>query len=197
VRENRLEVGGRLSSYLHWVLWLLGTVAIPEMYAPVLLQKRAQRLSQETEKIYKSKLEIEKGPKSPIKVFHTALGRPWLLLFLEPIVLLLATYRAIVFGTLYMFFGAFPIVYQKERGWSEGLGGLAFVGVALGMLSGVVYAIPENFRYGRLVSKAEGKLAPPEQRLVSAMVAAPCFPIGVSTFAEGIFWISRSGLFSP
>ena len=144
-------------------LWLLGRAVIPEKYAPVLLQKRVQRLSKETGKVYKSKLETEKGPKSPLKVFQTALGRPWLLLFLEPIVLLLATYMAIVYGTLYMaivcgtlyiaivygtlymFFGAFPIVYREGRGWSEGLGGLAFVGVAVGMLSGVVFAIPENF----------------------------------------------------
>lgn len=27
---------------------------------------------------------------------------------------------AIVYGTLYMFFAAFPIVYQEKRGWSEG-----------------------------------------------------------------------------
>jgi hypothetical protein len=28
-----------------------------------------------------------------------------------------------------MLFGAFPIVYQQGRGWSPGIGGLAFLGV--------------------------------------------------------------------
>lgn len=52
------------------------------------------------------------------------------------------------------------------------LGGLALVGTATWMISRVVYAIPENLRCGSLVSKAEGKLVLPEQRLVSATAAA-------------------------
>jgi hypothetical protein len=30
--------------------------------------------------------------------------------------------------TLYLLFAAFPIVYEQERGWSVGVGGLAFIG---------------------------------------------------------------------
>jgi hypothetical protein len=30
--------------------------------------------------------------------------------------------------TLYLLFAAFPIVFQLHRGWSEGIGGLAFLG---------------------------------------------------------------------
>lgn len=30
--------------------------------------------------------------------------------------------------TLYLLFAAFPIVFQVHRGWSEGVGGLAFLG---------------------------------------------------------------------
>jgi hypothetical protein len=30
--------------------------------------------------------------------------------------------------TLYLLFAAFPIVFQIHRGWSEGIGGLAFLG---------------------------------------------------------------------
>lgn len=32
------------------------------------------------------------------------------------------------FRTLYLLFAAFPIVFQVHRGWSEGIGGLAFLG---------------------------------------------------------------------
>lgn len=63
------------------VLWSLGTAVLPETYALILLQKRAQSLSQTTGKVYKSKLEVKKGLKSLIKVWRTAMGRPWLLLF--------------------------------------------------------------------------------------------------------------------
>jgi hypothetical protein len=96
--------------------------------------------------------------------------------------LLPATYMAIIYSLL--FFSAFPIVYQEERAWSEGAGGLEFVGVAIGMLSGVVYAVPQNFRYARSVPKAEGKLVAPEQRLAPTMVAAPFIPVGVNTLPK-------------
>ena len=82
-----------------------------------------------------------------------------------------------------MFFGAFPIVYQQHRGWNEGQGGLAFIGVAIGMIVGALYAIPDNIRYRKLVSKAEGRPVPPEQRLVPSMVGAPWIPTGVSIFS--------------
>jgi hypothetical protein len=97
-------------------------VWLPETYAPVLLRERANRLSKATGKVYRSEFEREKalqiGP-----LFKQALLRPWLLLFREPIVLLLSLYLAIsecrvalrvclilkltilsVYGTLYMLF---------------------------------------------------------------------------------------------
>jgi ABC-type uncharacterized transport system permease subunit len=64
-----------------------------------------------------------------------------------------------------MLFGAFPIVFQQERGWSPGIGGLAFLGVLAGFALAVLYAIViENTRYSKKLSR-EGWLAP-EQRLL-------------------------------
>lgn len=113
------------------VLWILGALTIPETYSPVILSKRAKVLSKATGKVYKSKIEVEKGAKTPSQEFKTAIVRPWILLFREPIVLLLSIYMAIIYGTLYMLFGAFPIVYQQARGWSQGIGGLSFLGVRI------------------------------------------------------------------
>jgi hypothetical protein len=44
-------------------------------------------------------------------------------------------------------FAAFPIVFQRDRGWGAGIGGLPFCGVAVGMILAVIYTIPENKRY--------------------------------------------------
>jgi hypothetical protein len=33
-----------------------------------------------------------------------------------------------------MLFGAFPIVFQQQRGWSPGISGLAFLGVLVGFI---------------------------------------------------------------
>lgn len=111
-------------------LWIMGALTIPETYTPVILSKRAKKLSQMTGKVYRSKMEVQHGRKTVSQEYKTALLRPWILLFKEPIVLLLSIYMAIVYGTLYLLFGAFPIVYQRERGWSPGIGGLSFIGVS-------------------------------------------------------------------
>lgn len=48
---------------------------------------------------------------------------------------------AVIYGTLYMLFAAFPIVFQQGHGWNAGVGGLAFLGVLVGMLCSVFYYI--------------------------------------------------------
>lgn len=165
------------------VLWIIGSLLIPETYPPVLLRKRANRLSKLSGKVYVSKTEAEQGKVAPAKAFKTALLRPWVLLFSEPIVLLLSIYMAIIYGTLYMLFSAFPIVYQENRGWSEGIGGLAFLGVAVGMMLAVVYSIWDNKRYLRCCTADPSGFAPPEARLPPAMIGGIAIPIGLFWFA--------------
>ncbi|KAF9875161.1 major facilitator superfamily transporter [Colletotrichum karsti] len=174
-------------------LWLLGTALVPETYAPYLLRQRAVKLSKMTGKCYVSKVERDQGKVSLAESFKTALSRPWILLFREPIVLLLSLYMAIIYGTLYMLFAAFPIVYQQERGWSQGVGGLAFLGVMVGMIFAIIYTIPENGRYQRVQANNDG-FAPPETRLPPAMVGGVAIPIGLFWFAwtnqASVHWLA-------
>lgn len=163
-------------------LWIIGALTIPETYTPVILRRRAAKLSKITGKVYKSKMEIEHGKKTVAQEFKTALSRPWILLFREPIVLLLSIYMAIIYGTLYMMFAAFPIVFQQQRGWSPGIGGLAFIGVMIGMIFAVVYSIWDNKRYQRVEREHNGK-ATPETRLPPAMLGSVFLPIGLFWFA--------------
>ncbi|SPO19655.1 probable mfs-multidrug-resistance transporter [Ustilago trichophora] len=164
------------------VITIVGVISMPETYAPVLLRWRAQKLSEVTGHYHICKLD--KGKDLRIKSqFKVALSRPWLLLFYEPIVSLLSIYIAIIYGILYSLFGAFPIVFQRYRGWSPGIGGLAFIGVLVGMLIALAYIIFfENPRYGRIADK-HGGIAPPEVRLVPAMIGAVAIVVGLGIFA--------------
>jgi len=164
------------------VVWIVGAMVIPETYAPVILRRRAKALSERTGKVYISSLEKKQGKTTPKAAFQKALARPWALLFLEPIVLLISIYMAILYGTLYMLFGAFPIVFEQTRGWSQGIGGLAFLGVAVGMLIGVTYSVIDNNRYAKVEANHGGE-APPEARLPPAMSGAVALPIGMFWFA--------------
>ncbi|KMU74527.1 benomyl/methotrexate resistance protein [Coccidioides immitis RMSCC 3703] len=176
------------------VLWIIGTLLVPETYAPVLLRKRANTLSKLSGKVYRSRIDIDQSRVTVSEAFATALSRPWILLFREPIVFLLSLYLAIVYGTLYMLFGAFPFVYQLIRGWNEGIGGLAFLGVLVGMLIAAALNIfDNNRRYIPLAKKHHG-FAPPEARLPPSMIGGIAIPIGLFWFAwtnyPSIHWLA-------
>ena len=197
-------VGGFAGEFIGWrwvegitaiftgTLWVGGMMVVPETYAPVLLECRAAKLSTMTGKVYVSKMEHDKGKQRLVAVYKSALSRPWVLLIREPIVLLLSIYTALVYGTLYMTFGAFPIVYQQDRHWSQGIGGLAFIGVAVGMVLGIMLTVYDNQRYNRAAAK-HGGAAPPEERLPPTMVGAVVLPVGLFIFAwtnyPSIHWI--------
>ncbi|ROT36379.1 MFS general substrate transporter [Sodiomyces alkalinus F11] len=163
-------------------VWILGTLFVPETYAPVLLRRRADKLSKMTGKCYVSRIDHESGRITLSESFKAALSRPWALLFKEPIVLLLSLYMAIVYGTLYMLFATFPIVYQHNRGWNQGIGGLAFLGIMVGMLFAMALAITGNKRFAK-IAEQHGGFAPPETRLPAAMIGSIAMPVGLFWFA--------------
>lgn len=186
-------MGGFISENVGWrwvqgvctifigVIGILGVIFIPETYGPVLLQKRARHLTKMNGKIYISVLEKSQGTKKPSEVFTRALFRPWIFLFLEPIVLIASIYMAIIYGTVYMFMGAMPIVYNEDRDWSEGIGGLSFLGIAVGVIFGLICAIwDNNTRYTKLILT---KSATAESRLPPAIIGAVALPIGMFAFA--------------
>ena len=202
-------VGGFTGEYAGWrwvmgvmtitsgALWLLGIVLIPETYAPVILERRARALEKQTGKVFRTPLQLSGSRPSASQAFRTALSRPWVLLFLEPIVAIMSVYMAIVYGTLYMMFSAFPIVYEVERGWSAGVTGLAFLGIFVGIASAICLMIPDDlYRYKKTeaICRARGEMgAPPEARLPPAIVGSIAMPIGLFWFAwtngPEIHWI--------
>ncbi|KAL7937629.1 MFS general substrate transporter [Trichoderma chlorosporum] len=182
-----------LTAIFTGVVWIASSVAYPETYAPVLLRQRAAALTKRTGKVYISKLEEGQPPKTIGNQLSVSLLRPWLLLFKEPIVLLISLYMAIIYGTLYMCFAAFPIVFQEGRGWSPGIGGLAFIGIAIGMTLSTVGSVFDNKRYIKAAAKSPDGNATPEDRLPPAILGSLLIPIGLFWFAwtngPNVHWI--------
>jgi MFS family permease len=184
-----------LIAILGGVIWIPTMLATPETYAPFILRCRARALSRMTGSVYLSRLDAGQPPKTLSQELSVSFTRPWILLFREPIVLLTSLYIAIVYGTLYMFFAGFPIVFQVTRGWSQGTAGLPFVGVAIGVCLATLAAGVDNKRYVRLCAAAEadGCAVEPEARLRTAMVGSIVLPIGLFVFAwttyPSVHWI--------
>jgi len=96
--------------WLYWLtlivsafLFILMVIFVPETYSPIILQRRAKRLRKETgDETYVTELDIDhRLLKGTLKVY---MGRPFRLLFTEPIVMLFSLYAAVLYGVLYMFF---------------------------------------------------------------------------------------------
>ncbi|KAF8854646.1 MFS general substrate transporter [Acephala macrosclerotiorum] len=131
---------------------------------------------------------------------HKHLLLPLKLLFREPIVFLITIYTAFIYGILYLFLEAYPIVLAEYRGINEAVATLPYIGLILGVLIGCGIVIAFEPRYNRKLKENNG-LPVPEQRLLPMMVGAILFPIGLFWFAwtgnyPSIHWIvpTLSGL---
>ncbi|KAK7696785.1 hypothetical protein SLS64_014213 [Diaporthe eres] len=190
-------VGGFLSQSSGWkgvgvliagvtgALWMLYYFLVPETYAPVLLRLRAALLTRTDPrgKVFQSRMDKAKGVKSTGELLRTSMVRPFLLLFSETIVSILSLYMAIIFGAMYMMFAEFPIVFQQGFGLSPGFSGLAFLGIAIGMVFALVYMLFQNKAYIKVAKASPGGRAPPETRLGPARLGAVMAPIGLAIFA--------------
>lgn len=193
-------VGGYLSQaagwrWLYWIqlilsaiVWFLITFTVPETYTPRLLANRAQKLRKETGND-KFVTEQELDPRPFSQRLKLYLIRPFQLLFRELIVFFISLYMSVLYGLLYMFFVAFPIVYQKGKGWSAGPTGLMFIPLIVGVLLSAACAPLINKHYLHLVAKHNGK-PPAEARLIPMMASCWFIPIGMFIFA----WTSYKDL---
>ncbi|KAJ5287136.1 hypothetical protein N7478_002822 [Penicillium angulare] len=177
------------------VVWIVTTLVTPETYAPFILRHRAKALTRMTKASHVTRFDAGKPQKTFSEELRISLTRPWIFLFREPIVLLTGLYVSIVYGTLYMFFAGFPIVFQYTRGWSQGIAGLPFVGVAIGVCFATVAAGVDNKRYVRVCVEADarGTIPEPEARLNMAMIGSFIVPVGLFMFAwttyPSVHWI--------
>lgn len=127
--------GGYLGAAASWrvIFWVLTGLAgimfslgclVPETYAPVLLRRKALKLSKETGMRHISFLDLNiRADETLLDKLKLNCSRPFVLLFRETIVLLFAVYAALIYGTLYLMFGAYPIIFQQQRGWGPGPAG--------------------------------------------------------------------------
>jgi multidrug resistance protein len=186
-------VGGFISDnlgwrWLYWIqlilsgaVWLIMTFTVPETYAPTLLSRRADKLRKETgDDKFVTEQDLDKRPFAQrMKVF---LVRPFQLLFLEPIVLFISLYMSVLYGLLYMFFVAYPVVYQEGKHYSASKTGLMFIPIAVGVILSACCSPFVNRHYLSLCKKYNGH-PPPEARLVPMMISCWFIPIGLFIFA--------------
>lgn len=121
--------------------------------------------------------------------------RPFQLLFLEPMCLCLDLFSAILLGILYIFFGAFRLVFQTTYDMNLWQIGLAFSGIITGMFmaaaSNPIWCrIRERLSDNQEEEPGRGE---PEYQLPPAIIGGVLIPIGLFWFGwttcSSIHWI--------
>lgn len=202
-------IGGFINQYTNWrwtfyvlLIWSaanLGMICllVPETYHPVLLRNKARKLRKETGD-ERWKAPMEKTNKTIPKTIAYSLLRPFQLLLLEPMCTNLCLFSAILLGILYLFFGAFPLVFIGNHDFTLSQVGLSFLGIFVGMVLGSATDPFWHRNYIRLIKQREeatGEVggSEPEYRLPPAIAGAVLVPVGLFMFAwttyRSVHWI--------
>ena len=142
---------------------------------------------------------MEKVKRSITQTIIRSCEVPIQLLVLEPMCLLLDLYAAILLGIVYLFFGAFPLVFETNHSFQLYQVGLSFCGLGIGMIIGVASDPFWHRHYLTLIARLEEKTGDPnvkpepEYRLPPAMFGGILVPIGLFWFGwttySSIHWV--------
>ncbi|KAF8205975.1 major facilitator superfamily domain-containing protein [Mycena galopus ATCC 62051] len=177
-----------------WVFWVMmifaGTCTVIMVFSPrdvctrVTLQAKALR---KADLVGNKNLFAahEKQDWSINAVLTQTLFRPFKMLGVESILVLMTLYTSLIYGVLYGLFQAIPIIFVVKRDFTISHNGLIFVGVGIGTSLGAALNVYLERDYPALIKAWRGS-PPPEERLRGAMV-------GGCAFIIGIFWLGWSG----
>ncbi|KAF2754199.1 MFS general substrate transporter [Pseudovirgaria hyperparasitica] len=174
-----------------WVYWVLlivcaantlaGWLFLKESYAPriLALRKRAREKIEDVTDRYTFTSE-DRRPLS--RKLRTSLARPFRI-FLQPIVITMSIYQALIFATTYSLYTNFQDIYGELYGFNSEQVGLIYLGPGLGFLTAVWFLVPKiDTVYNRLASNDGGK-GKPEFRL-------PLTNIGSVLVPGALFWFA-------
>ncbi|KAI0403953.1 major facilitator superfamily domain-containing protein [Xylaria palmicola] len=179
-------IGGFVTQAVGWrwtfriILILAGLVGVftvlfmRETNAKILLQRKTARLIKETGN---SNLVPKVARNETTKqIFLRAIVRPAKMILFSPIVLLLSLYGGTLYGLIFLLFTTFPSVFQEAYNFGTGVAGLAYLGLGLGFLFGLlVFSLLSDKLLGQ---KKDGVPAKPEKRLILMKWFAPIAPLG-------------------
>ncbi|KAG9025036.1 hypothetical protein FRB95_010609 [Tulasnella sp. JGI-2019a] len=177
------------------LMWAAGFASLmilfflPETLGDTILLKRAQRLRKLTgnDKL-RSMSEIKQAEMSTSAVMKEYLIRPFQLM-LEPVVLFLNLYLGLAYSIFYLWFEAFPLVFDGIYGFRAGIDGLPYIGIIIGTFVALVINAAWNKFYIERLYKRNGYVAP-EERLKLALFAGVMIPISLLIFG----WTSRANV---
>ncbi|KAI3614619.1 hypothetical protein CBS9595_003890 [Malassezia furfur] len=160
------------------------SLTMVETLDAIRLKRKAERLRRETgDDRYVAPIEVRER-QSPLELVSAIVGKPVRLFFAEPMLIAVTLYISFVYGTLYLLFDAYPIVFGELHHMRAGSIGLTFLGYFVGTQLSALWAVfYDNKRYIRKMEENGGKPPSPEVRLHMASIGGPLLVISLFWFA--------------
>ncbi|CAK3860988.1 Polyamine transporter 3 [Lecanosticta acicola] len=177
-----------------WTYWVALIIAgatwpflifLPETYGPVLLRRRAERLRAASGDV-RVVAPVEMEEKQSWAEFCTVvLTRPVRMFLFEWIVLFSCLYLSVAYAIFYIYFQAYPIIFQGTYGFTAGEEGLTFLPIGVGaVFAGGIYLYWEHY-----LDKARNRPCPPAWAQKEEYVRLPIACLGAPLFAISLFWL--------
>jgi multidrug resistance protein len=186
-------LGGTIVERLgwRWIFWVLtcicsantlaGWIFLRETYAPIILKHRKDKLEKENN-MFNQYTYSGEDTRPFFRKLARSFSRP-LRILVQPIVLTMSIYQAIIFSTTYSLYTNFQPIYEDEYGFTTEQVGLLYLGPGLGFLTAVWFLVPRiDTVRNYLASKNNGK-GYPEYRLPLANIGSILIPAGLFWFA--------------
>ncbi|EAU36710.1 predicted protein [Aspergillus terreus NIH2624] len=183
--QLQTAMGWRMTAWTTMILGIVSGVAgfiiLPETYLPVVEQRHARKLRQET-KDWALHSRLDEKPVSIREFLTKYLTLPISMLVSEPILLSMTIYISFTFGLIYLLFVAYPVSFVQERGYGAIDGTLPLLSICAGIIVGAFYASWSTLTTVKQKA-ASGNALVPEDRLHPMIVGAVSLAIGLLWFA--------------
>lgn len=163
-------------------LLILVAVFFRETRGGVTLHKRAKALRDATGiERYQSPGDLQTS--SVKDMLNTSCVKAIHMLATEPVVFAFGLWIGFCWFVVFLFLSVIPITFSTKRGWSEGVAGLPYISLCIGVTLGyIVHTYYQMPKYLKRSADPEKK-ALPESRLYGAMLFAPFLPIGLFIYS--------------
>lgn len=149
---------------------------------PVLLSRRKVSLQNDTDRDIKFHFDGEDERPLWLKL-RSSLKRPFVI-FVQPIVLVMSLYQALIFGTTYSIYTNMQSIFsQPPYNFNSEQIGLLYLGPGLGFLTSVWFLVPRIDTVFNTLTKRNDGQALPEFRLPLANIGSVLIPVSIFAFA--------------
>ncbi|KAH8586258.1 MFS transporter [Bisporella sp. PMI_857] len=189
------QVGPIISGFVsvvswRWTFWvglsitavgLPAVLLLPETFLPAILQRREKRLGRTD-----LPMETSSTPQNMTSVAREVamtFSRPFVMTIQEPILLFSSLYLALIYAVLYLFFQAYPVIFQGLYGMSAGVSSLAFIPIMIGAgMAFLIFLWYSSFHAKAQVANMPWAQVEEYRRLPLAAAGAPLIVIA-------LFWL--------